>query len=97
MADNILQFESPETFGALEAAREWCRERGVSYGSTEGKSPIGLLIGDYNISKWRNMTPRERAQLDGHLEGSARHGPIRLVAYTRRMIDLLRESEVAHG
>jgi len=54
-----------ETFGALSAARAWCKENGFSAGPLCGHDPVALMQGDYSIAKWRNLTPVERAQSDG--------------------------------
>jgi hypothetical protein len=57
---------SPD-FGALYAAQKWCAEHGISYGSMQRGSPIGLKDGDYDIKKWRNLNKTHREMLDGTL------------------------------
>lgn len=69
-------FASEETFKALYLAQDWLRENGYSYGSTCRDQPIGILKGDWVIAKWRNLTAKEVAGLDGVLAGSPRHGPV---------------------
>lgn len=80
MADETitLQFDQPGDFAALHAAEAWCRENGVSYGSTDRTHTIGLMVGDYVIAKWRNLTAKERKQCHGTIFGDARHGPLTL-------------------
>lgn len=73
-----LLFDQKGDFKALHAAQAWCDKHGVSFGSTERGRPVGLLVGDYAISKWTRMDTAERAALDGTLEGDMRAGPIRL-------------------
>lgn len=71
-----ITFTRDGDFAALYAAQNWCDENGISYGSLCGDAPVGLLYGDWAIAKWRNLTPAERAQLDGRMEGDFRHGPV---------------------
>src|SRR3546814_4375627 len=85
-----IVFDQKGTFNALEAARQWCRDNGVSYGSSCAMSPTGLLRGDYCIAKWRNLTPKERKQLDGTMSGDMREGPV-----TIRLRDLRSEEHTS--
>lgn len=52
----------------LDAARAWLRDHGFSYGSLQGPAPVGILRGEYEIAKWRNLTARERRELHGTIE-----------------------------
>lgn len=70
------KFEQVGTFAAYHAACRWLEENGYSHGSTSVDGPVGILKGDFHISKWRNMTPKERSQLDGTLSGEMREGPV---------------------
>ena len=76
-----IVFDQVGDFEALYAAQAWCLERGISYGSTCGPDPIGLLYGDYCIAKWRNLTPKEKRTIDGIITGDKRNGPIRIKMY----------------
>jgi len=78
-----IVFDQKGTFQALNAARQWCRDNGVSFGSSCARGPTGLLRGDYCIAKWHNLNAKERAQLDGTMSGDFREGPV-----TIRMRDL---------
>jgi len=69
-------FKSSETFGASRLAEKWCDDQGISYGSSQADGPQGLLFGDYQIAKWRNLTAKERKQLHGMMDGDGRTGPI---------------------
>ncbi|MCW0447230.1 hypothetical protein [Xanthomonas sacchari] len=97
----IVQFEQTGEFAALDAARAWCCERGVSYGSLQQGAPIGLLVGDYAISKWRNMSATERAAQHGTITGDGRNGPLELridiAALRAAGIDVRDGSEGAAG
>ncbi len=85
-----IVFDQKGTFRALEAARQWCRDNGISYGSSCAMSPTGLLRGDYCIAKWRNLTLKERKELDGTMSGDMREGPV-----TIRLRDLPPNNEVS--
>ena len=63
-------------FEAFNDACAWLKENGYSYGSMQRDEPIGIMKGDYDISKWRNMTSTEHESLDGRLTGDKRNGPI---------------------
>lgn len=67
-------------FSALSAAERWCRERGISSGSPERDSPIGLMLGDVTIAKWRNLSGADRKALDGTIafDGGIRSGSARI-------------------
>jgi hypothetical protein len=66
-------------FEAMNACRAWLDERGYSYGSTCVMNPTGVLKGDFDIAKWRNLTRKEIAALDGQINGNTRDGPVTLV------------------
>jgi len=74
----VMDFDQLGDFAALRAAEAWCRDNGVSYGPTDRTHTIGLLIGDYVIAKWHNLTTKERRACDGTIVGDARHGPLTL-------------------
>lgn len=75
-AELVITFDQAGAFEATHAAEEWCREHGVSYGSSERGNPRGLLVGDYLIAKWKNLTPKERQECHGTMTGDGRYGPI---------------------
>lgn len=55
------------TFSAISEATAWLQRNGYSVGSMCGPSPIGVMRGDYSIAKWRNLSTRERSNLDGQI------------------------------
>ncbi|MGK0158800.1 hypothetical protein [Pseudomonas mosselii] len=71
-------FDQEGTFQALYAAQNWLRENGYSYGSTCRDEPIGVMKGEWDIAKWRNLSRQDVAGLDGVLLGSPRNGPMEL-------------------
>lgn len=71
-----FQFDDAGDFAALNAAQKWCRDHGISYGSLQRDDPVGLMVGDHDIDKWRNLSLADRQQLDGQLTGDKRNGPV---------------------
>jgi hypothetical protein len=66
-----------EDFSAMRAVERWCERNGYSIGRTQRGSPIGVLKGDYDIQKWRNLSKQQRADLDGVItwkDGTPRDG-----------------------
>lgn len=77
-----LVFNETGTFGAMWAAQAWCAGNGYSYGSTCRNEPIGLLLGDFAIAKWRNLNNQERKDLDGVMTSlDFREGPVTITLY----------------
>lgn len=54
-----------EDWSGLRAATTWLDAKGYSSGRMQGSSPIGILHGDYDIQKWRNLNREQREVLDG--------------------------------
>ncbi|MGF6281893.1 hypothetical protein ABH908_000074 [Pseudomonas frederiksbergensis] len=71
-------FTGDAPFQAMHACSDWLEERGYSRGSTCVLHPTGVLFGDWDIAKWKNLTKREIAALDGHITGDTRNGPVTL-------------------
>ena len=69
-------FANEGEWRAIEAARAWLKERGYSIGEMQGSAPMGVMLGDFDIAKWRNLTPTEIGALDGKIEGDKRNGPV---------------------
>lgn len=68
-------FADTGDFAATRAAEAWCNENGISVGIMQGHDPRGLLVGDFDIAKWRNLDRDERAALHGVMTGDGRNGP----------------------
>lgn len=56
-------------FVAARRAEQLLQSHGFSVGTTQRGSPRGILFGDYDIEKWRNLDERDRAGLHGILDG----------------------------
>lgn len=70
-----------ESFVAFEEARSWLQARGFSVGRMQREDPIGIMMGDHDIQKWRHLSKEDREELDGILTGDKRHGPITVELY----------------
>ncbi|MBB5448045.1 MULTISPECIES: hypothetical protein [unclassified Paraburkholderia] len=71
-----IVFDQWGDFEACRAAEKWCGERGISVGEMQGPGPRGLLLGNYCIAKWRNLTNAEKRDLTGRMTGDMRNGPV---------------------
>ena len=73
----IKTFYESGDFKAKSEAEKWLAEYGYSYGSTQMNYPIGILKGDFCISKWRGMRKKEKGQLHGMMTSNDfRKGPV---------------------
>lgn len=72
----VAQFDNApgEDFSAVYAAEKWCADHGISVGRMQAHNPRGLLVGNFDIQKWRNLSKRQIAGLDGQMKGG-RFGP----------------------
>jgi len=55
------------TFATEADAVAWLAIKGFSVGRMQAGSPRGILHGDFEIMKWRNLRPVDRAMLHGML------------------------------
>lgn len=56
-------------FAAIRRAEQLLDQHGFSVGAMQRGSSRGILFGDYDIQKWRNLNVAERAALHGILDG----------------------------
>lgn len=71
-------FSEAGDFRAMCAAEAWCDSRGISVGACQRGAARGLMYGDHDIAKWRNLDQSDRDALDGVMTGDMRHGPVRV-------------------
>ncbi len=77
-----LTFTNPTPFAACYAAEACLAKRGFSVGPMQGPDPRGILFGDYDIQKWRNLTAAHKAALHGEMTAdSMRYGPVTIRLY----------------
>lgn len=60
-----VEFVAAGTFQSYYNAQKYLKDMGYNIGSMQGPAPIGFSSEYDYISKWRNMTRTEHAQLDG--------------------------------
>ena len=63
-------------FKACREAETFLAARGFSVGSMQRGDPRGILYGDFDIQKWRNLSGNERMFLHGQMTGPMRDGPV---------------------
>lgn len=54
-------------FATIREAEDYLRERGFSVGRLQGPAPRGIMLGEIDIQKWRNLDRRHRLALHGVL------------------------------
>ena len=70
-------FDQSGTFSALHAALNWLQERGYSVGRLCNDAPIGFKQGEWDISKWWNLSSEDKGVLDGAvISDDFRSGPV---------------------
>lgn len=77
-----VEFSTEGDFAALNEATTFLSARGFSYGRLQRGAPVGVMFGDVIISKWRNLSPEDRGDLQGMIIGdnnSMRHGPVKIM------------------
>ena len=57
-----------QTFRNETAAEQYLAERSFSVGRRQGGAERGILLGSFDIQKWRNLTRSDRAELHGVLQ-----------------------------
>lgn len=62
-----------KTEGEAQSALEQC---GFSIGRLQRGDPRGLLYGDFDIAKWRNLSKKDRDGLHGIYQRENRGGPV---------------------
>lgn len=72
-------FSEEGDFAALDAARAFLKAHGFSVGILQTGAPIGVMLGNGDIAKWRTLDAEEKADMHGTLwttSGSFRAGPV---------------------
>ena len=76
-------FKAGQDFEAFYNAEKWLKENGYSWGSMQRSDPIGITKENWiGGAKWRHLTPKGKAALDGIIEGeSKRNGDITITIF----------------
>lgn len=69
-------FTGTRDFEANDKAEAWCEAHGLSVGRMQGAEQRGILLGNFDIQKWRNLNHGERMALHGVMSGDMRRGPV---------------------
>lgn len=81
MAPPLLTFSDIGDFAAMRRAERFLEDAGFSVGHAQRGAPRGILYGDYDIQKWRNLNERHRAALHGVMTGDMRNGPVTVALF----------------
>lgn len=73
--------EAEGDFAACLIAERFLTKAGFSVGRMQRGDPRGIMLGEYDIQKWRNLSARDRKGLHGVLVGNMREGPITIQIY----------------
>lgn len=65
----IARLTDEGDFAAVWRAERLLEKHGFSVGHMQRGSSRGILFGDFDIQKWRNLNEAERAALHGVLDG----------------------------
>lgn len=65
MIEHAVEFDPCGTFQAFYAAQKYLEELGYTVGSMSQMNPIGFAFGVEWVSKWHNLTQKEKESVDG--------------------------------
>lgn len=76
-------------FATRVEAEAYLAERGFSVGRMQGPARRGIMLGDWDIQKWRNLRTTDRAALHGDMLrlNSDAHGPVAVTIYTNAPVE----------
>lgn len=66
------------SFPSEESAQKALSEAGFSLGALQRDDPRGVMFGDIGISKWRNLSQKEKDTLHGVYQRAYRDGPVEI-------------------
>lgn len=70
----VLFVANGEEWSAKRAADKFIADHGWSAGPSDTTGIRAVMFGSYQVSKWKYLTPGERAGSDAYLVGGGRHG-----------------------
>lgn len=83
-------FTDEGVFAALNTVEDFLAAHGFSFGKNQRGEPTGILYGDFDIQKWRNLRANERKALHGIIEaGDHRNGPVTVTIYDTAPVEAL--------
>lgn len=75
---------------AMRAAERFLNGAGFSVGRLQGPAPRGIMFGDYDVQKWRNLNDADRRTLHGQMTGDMRNGPVQVIIFASAPPEALR-------
>ncbi len=85
-----------DDWAAQTAAENWCNAMGLSLGPNDRTHKRGVLLGNFHIAKYHNLTVRERSRLHGVLYGDSRREPLTIMLVDPLAISTVRAKESRH-
>ena len=73
---SAITFHGAGDFAACNDAEKFLASAGFSVGRMQRGDPRGILFGDFDIQKWRNLSQFDIAHLHGFMRGDMRNGPV---------------------
>lgn len=100
-----FRFWNTDLRQARDQAEAVLKQHGFSVGRRQRGAPSGILFGDFDIMKWRNLRPGDVAALHGRLHGDYHPVtaqfpaglPVEVDDALTRMNDALIEAALAQG
>lgn len=69
-------FKAEGDFKSYYKAERFLDDNGYSYGSSDISAYVAIWKGDCYISKWRNLSSKEKSECHGLITGDHRNGPV---------------------
>lgn len=66
-ADKFTEEDNTDRFACENNAEKYLESKGYAVGRMQSGSPRGLMKGNYEIMKWRNLDSKDKDKLDGIL------------------------------
>jgi len=87
-----IEFSDKGTWRALRSAESYVSKLGYEYGSLCYPMPLAFMMDRYNLpEKWKNMTAKERNNVDGVIIGDYREGPVSVIIFNKSSILNIKE------
>ncbi len=66
-------------FKTEDAAQKALKDAGFSLGKMQRDAPRGIMFGDIEVMKWRNLSEKDVVYLHGVYQRRSRGGPVRIM------------------
>lgn len=83
--ESRLVFKEIGTFESYYKAKGWLNDNGYSYGSTSTARTVGIMLGNYGIQKWHNLSADDIRELHGVMvSDDFREGEVEVILFKFR-------------